>query len=347
MAGESGFQTLMVSTIVIALVFLFILILGHEFGHLVAAKLCGLRVDEFGFGFPPKLFSRKRGETEYSLNLLPFGGFVRIYGETPPTEEKEELPDERSFLNQPFFKKAIVLPAGVLMNLVIAWLALVPVFLVGLPNHVLVAGILPQSPAASAGFKTGDEIIGFNKANDLIDFIKANTGKKISLKVMETGGQSQTISVVPKNGEIGVEISESGLPKENIFDAVIKSAGELWALVSLTVLSLFYFFESLFVGHYAVLSAVSGPVGIYHLLSFSKSLGVAYLLEFLALISVNLAVINIIPFPALDGGQLLFASIERIIKKPLNYRFQALANKIGFTLLLLLMIAVTIKDILS
>lgn len=333
-------------TAFLALVFIVILILGHELGHFVVAKLSGMRVDEFGFGFPPRIWGKKKGDTTYSVNLFPFGGFVKIHGEDALEKEVSEEEKKGSFFFQPAYKKAAVLLAGVTMNFLIGWLALIAVFMVGIPQSVIVTGVIQNSPAYRAGIKTGDEIVGFTKAEDFVKYVSNNTSTSVAVKVF-SGAKEETLNITPKDGRIGVYISEGGVPKEGLLSAAwnaIKAAVNIFGLIFYT---LYKIFANLFVGHFGVVNDVVGPVGIYNMLSFSDKMGAGYVLQLLALISVNLAAVNLIPFPALDGGRILFLAIEKISRKGINRKVEAAVNAIGFALLFALIIAITIKDVIN
>ncbi len=336
-------------TIILAIVFIIVLVLGHEFGHFLAAKLSGMRVDEFGFGFPPRIWGKKKGETLYSVNAFPFGGFVKIYGEDE-VGEKELSPEEkkRNFLYQPAYKKAIVLTAGVLMNFLIGWLALTAVFMIGIPQSVVVTGVIKGSPAAAAGIKAGDEILGFSNVSEFINYVSDSSagGKSVAVKLL-TNSKEETLSVTPKGGHLGVYIVQGGIPSEGFFQSVwdaMKSAGNIFGMIFYSV---YQMIASAFAGHYGTLSEVTGPVGIYNILALSTKMGAAYVLQLLALISINLAAINIIPFPALDGGRLFFLAFNGLFRGKPNYKIEAVANTIGFALLFALMIAITVKDVIN
>lgn len=341
--------------IVFTIIGLSILIFIHELGHFSAAKLFGVRVDEFGFGFPPRLFSKKRGETTYSVNALPFGGFVRIYGEEGTGHGK------RAFNAQPVWRRLVMVAAGVLANLVVAWLTLSAVFMVGAPEHLMFTGVAQDSPAAAAGLARGDVLsevrtdgMVLQDPVDADQFIAAvsmaaETGSSVVL-VTGSGETAREATVVPRQnppageGPLGVSLAAIGVPQEPFFGSLLKGAEETWALTKLIVAGLAEFFGNVFQKP-ELLEEVSGPVGVAAAASQAGSLGAAYLLHFLGLISVNLMILNFIPFPALDGGRALFLIIEKIKGSPLPLRFEQVVNTVGFAFLLLLMILVTVQDI--
>ncbi len=344
----------MFSLISIALfvVFLAILIIGHEFGHFLAAKLFQRKVEEFAFGFPPRLFSKKLGETTYSFNLIPFGGFVRIYGEAPAEQDviEPERDRHRSFRALGPFKKSVVLVAGAAMNFLIGWLTLSIVFMVGVPSTVFVQQVMPGTPAEAVGLTVGDRILGFATTEEFTQFVNVHKGEELTIELLRNG-EEMKLSVTPRinppegEGSLGVVIAQGEIPKHGVVSALVEgfkfafntTLGIINAAVSLI--------SSFLIGDEIALQQVTGPLGLLPILGAASKLGVVYLLHLLALISLNLAVINIIPFPALDGGRLLFTLFEKILGRPLGYRFETVANMIGFALLLFLMVAITIKDI--
>jgi regulator of sigma E protease len=356
--------------IILFFVVLLVLVLVHEFGHFIVAKKSGIRVDEFAFGFPPKLFSITKGETTYVLNALPFGGYVKIYGENP-----EDVPSEsdaaRSFSHQPRLIQGAVIVAGVVFNLLLAWVILSATLMIGIAvpidegsdaqlssPRILISHIRPDSPAEKSGLLSGDVLqsitdadnsITATKINDISSFIGERSGRALSLRVLRDGAV-QTLSVtpalgiVPDRAAIGIEMDAVGTLKLPIHKALYEGAIKTYQYTVLTATGLFDFFGGIFRGK-SDFSQVTGPVGIVSAVGEAARIGFVNLLLFTALISINLAVINVLPFPALDGGRLLFIVIEAIIRRPLPARATNIANMIGFALLILLMVAVTGHDI--
>ena len=340
----------MLTGIIFVIIFLSILILVHELGHFLTAKKFGLLVEEFGFGLPPRIWGKKIGETIYSINALPFGGFVKIYGEDGAAAITEEK-NGRSFISLKAWQKAVILIAGVFFNFLLGWIVLSIVFSMGMPSAVIVTDVLKDTPAAKAGLIQGDVIKGFSTIEELIDFINDNRGKEISLEA-ERNGEVLKISATPRinppegQGALGIGLADAGLPKQNIFLSFwdgLKASISLIITIFIVIIDLI---SKIFIGQ-ASLETVTGPIGIAKVTAQASSLGLVYLLQLLALISLNLTVINIFPFPALDGGRLLFLAIEKIKGSPLNPKFEKWANMAGFALLILLMIAITIKDIIK
>jgi regulator of sigma E protease len=353
-------------TIVIFVLVLGLLVLAHEFGHFIAAKKAGMRVDEFGFGFPPKLFSWRRGETLFSFNLLPLGGFVKIYG-----EDGEHSLENRSFGSKSAWRRFTVLISGVGMNLVLAWVLLSIGLLVGVPQVVsqdqvlpksahirnVAIGIIevaPDSPAQMAGIKSGDKILFINgQAIDSIaqmqNLTKENAGKETKYQISR-GDTKIEKTITPRanppegEGALGVALGQIGLVSYPWYEVLYRGLISTINIFLFTITAIWGLFAKLFTGQ-SVGAAVAGPIGIAVLTRDMAQLGISYLIQFVAVLSVNLAIINAIPFPALDGGRVLFLVIEKIRRKKLPQNAEQIANGIGFFLLISLMIAVTVKDV--
>jgi regulator of sigma E protease len=356
---------------------LFVLILVHEWGHFIVAKKTGMRVDEFGIGFPPKLFGIKKGETEYTFNALPIGGFVRIWGENyedktnPSAFPTEEVDKSRGFTARPKWAQALVLVAGVTMNILFAWFLFSLTFIVGVPTAVeesaatdaaqlYIANVLEDSPAAAlpAGavvnqVQVGDETIMSPTQSEFIDLISATAPAPISI-LYSYSDEETTIDVTPAQNiipdqpeqyAVGVSLAMVETISEPIHTAILSG---LYAtgngLVAITS-GLYGLISQAFVGD-ADFSQVAGPVGIVGMVGDAAAFGFTALLTFTAVISLNLAVINLLPFPALDGGRLVFVAIESITKKQIPAVWAGRLNLVGFGILMLLMIAVTYNDII-
>ncbi|PCI20671.1 hypothetical protein COB64_01745 [Candidatus Wolfebacteria bacterium] len=360
-------------SIFIFLVILVVLVLVHEFGHFIVAKKSGIRVDEFGFGFPPKLFSVKKGETEYSFNALPFGGFVKIFGETPDEESLTGPDRSRSFIHKPKYIQAAVLSAGIIFNFVLAWLLLSIGLIAGLPSTVgqeragvevtnvslMVTGVLDESPAGFSGLIQGDKITSVSDPTSSIDvltpeavkeFVSSRPGQEL-IVTFERDDISQSVTLLPQIGlveesvpAIGIAMDLVGILKLPVHKALIEGAKLTATITKDTVVSLSLLIRDAFIGE-ADISKISGPVGIVGVVGDAAQLGFVFLLSLTAIISINLAIINLIPFPALDGGRLLFLLIEKIKGSPINPSIANTLNAIGFFLLILLMVVVTFFDI--
>lgn len=340
--------------IIAVIIFLSILILIHELGHFLVAKKFGLFVEEFGFGLPPKIWGKKIGETIYSINALPFGGFVKIFGEDGQSADFCELNAElhkRNFSSLKIWQRALIISAGVLFNFILGWMVISLVFIIGTPQAVIITDIKKNSPAAEINLQAGDKIIGFAGTNEFIKYINENRGKEISLNI-ERDKEKINFNVIPRvnplkgEGSLGVGLVDAGLPKKNPIASVWEGLKTSIELVKNIFLALINLAVQAVIGK-ASFEQITGPVGIVKLTSQAGSLGFVYLLQLLAMISLNLAVLNIFPFPALDGGRLVFLGIEKIKGSPLNPKFEKIVNGVGFALLILLMIIITIKDIIK
>jgi len=320
-------------TVLIILIFLAVLIISHELGHFWSAKKFGVRVDEFGFGLPPRVASRQVGETRYSLNLLPLGGFVKIHGQQ--REEGEIKEPHRAFVNQPISRRAIILVSGVAANFLIGWIALSLVFAMGAPSKVFISGVIPGSAAEAAGLKINESIKGFSSSEEFINFVRTHRGEAITVN-----GKSVN---VPEEGIIGVKIENFNIPKQDPFQSVIKGFEAAVGVAVGVVKAATHIIVGAFSGGGDGLKQVAGPVGIFSIIKQAD--GAALLIYLLGVISLNLAVFNLLPVPALDGGHLLFLGIEKITGRPIPRRTETIANTIGFALLILLIIMVTFKDI--
>jgi len=357
-------------TVVIFILVLAILIIVHELGHFIVAKKSGIRVDEFGLGFPPKAwgYKPKGSETTYSINWLPFGGFVRIFGEDPTDEEAISGPDsDRSFVSKTKGVQAMVLIAGIVFNIVFAWLIFSIGFMVGMPQSsqgkyadqlqdasIVVTSVLNGSPAESAGLMTGDKIVEMEGESSIsVDSIQstiaASSGDELLFLVDREGSQIE-LSILPEDGivsenpAIGIMMANIGtvqLPVHLALWEGLMVSGEMITDVAVGFSTLIY--QSV-IGQ-ANLAGLSGPVGIAGMVGDASTLGFLHLALFMAFISINLAVLNLIPFPALDGGRLLFVLIEKIKGSPINPKVAVTVNFIGFALLLILLLVVTYNDI--
>jgi regulator of sigma E protease len=364
-------------TILIFFAVLVVLILVHEFGHFIVAKKSGVRVDEFGVGFPPKIIGKKFGETEYTLNWLPIGGFVRIWGEDPTEEHYMEGPEsERSFVKQPRYKQAAILVAGVAMNVLLAFVLYAAAYMIGMPTalaedeaagadaQLMITSVLPDAPATEA-LKPGDEVLGaYTESSalnaddgltptELSTFIALSSGEEVHVTLLR-GGEEVRTSFAPETGIIadeperfaaGFSMSLVGMVSMPIYQAVPAAAVHTYYSLRDIVVGLWQLASGAFQGT-ADLSQVAGPVGIVSLVGDAAALGLVWLLVFSAFISLNLAVINLLPIPALDGGRLVFVAIEAVTRKPINPIIATRVNQVGFMALLALMLLVTINDVL-
>src|SRR3989344_413894 len=351
------------------------LIVVHEFGHFLAAKLSGMRVDEFGLGFPPRaMVIAKKGETIYTLNWLPFGGFVKIYGEDGKVPGVAS--DPLAFSSRPRLAQALVLIAGIAMNLFFAYVLITGALIMGTPRalppgelanardtELMVANVLPGTPADLAGLLPGDSIISASDAErkwqavdskSFSEFVAGSGGSPVELRV-KSGKDEKTITATPKAAvasadpsryALGVEVATIGIVPLSFGTAIIEGAQITWGATKLTAVGLWHFFYGIFTFS-ADLSQIAGPVGIAGVVGSASVQGLGYLFSIMAIISINLALINLIPVPALDGGRLLFVLIESIIRRPIKVSVARAMNGIGFVFLILLMIVVTAHDIFN
>ncbi|MDO8469799.1 MAG: site-2 protease family protein [bacterium] len=347
--------------IFLSIIGLSLVILVHELGHFLAAKAAGVRVDEFGIGFPPRLWSRTVGETTYSVNALPFGGFVRIHGEQPAGKSEEEVGDEpeRRFGAKPLWKRIGILLAGVAMNVLFGFVILTGVFAAGAPEHLIVGGVSSGSPAAEARIVQGDVIAratwGETALADPIDadafvaLARSAAGKTLSLELTGAGG-TRTVTLVgratppPGEGSLGIALTSIGFPALPIHQAIAEAFFQTFRTLGEVASSFWYLLTNVFTEP-GVLQKVSGPVGIVSFAVRTGELGAVYFFQLLALISLNLVILNLIPFPALDGGRVLVLLVEKLIRRPIPRRVQIAINGVGFAALLLLMAIVTVQDV--
>jgi len=337
------------------------------------AKWNGIRIEEFGLGLPPRLFGKRIGETIYSLNALPIGGFVRMYGEDPSFIEEsgngkretrsKQKNKNRSFAYKKPWQKFLVVVGGVLMNLVLAVTIFAVVYgVLGVPtetNQVKVVGVVEGSPADKSGLEEGVVIlevggVKIENPNQLTDEVAKYKGKEVILGVKNLEGQVQDLPVQvrenPPEGEgsMGVAISNVEMVKIKWWEfykgiaAGFKEAYFWGKIIGGGVISMV---GGLFMGR--VPSDVSGPIGIYQATSSIKqSQGMWALLHFFGVVSVNLAVVNILPFPALDGGRIIFVVYEMLFRKRANQKLEIMVNNIGMLVLLTLIVVITAGDVL-
>lgn len=367
-------------SIIIFIVILLVLVVSHEFGHFIVAKKSGIRVDEFSFGFPPKIWGKKIGETTYNLNALPFGGYVKIYGQGsddfPGQNGEEVITDsdkERSFMHKPRYIQAAVLFAGVVMNFLVAWLLLSIGFMSGLPSsssmapngstvgnqHITITSIVKSSPAELSGLKIGDKLIKLSTSKDYTEvsssegvqyFIKKHVNEIVTVNYLR-GKDIKELTVTPINNKdgspaIGIAMDTIGVLKLPIHKALWEGLKLTSDITAGTAVGFYKLISNAVIGK-GDMSQMTGPIGIVGVVGDAAKFGFIYLLSFTALISVNLAVINLLPFPALDGGRLLFLLIEKIKGSRINPKIGNMVNLIGFGLLMLLMAIITYHDIVK
>lgn len=326
-------------TIVYAIIIFCLLIFVHEFGHFIVAKAVGIRVNEFALGMGPLLFHFTKGETEYSLRALPIGGYCKMEG------EDEESEDVAAFNNKPFWAKALVVAAGSVMNLLLAVIILAMIFFaVGTPTNSI-KDVAPDNPAYIAGLKSGDEIISIDgKAiEEWQDITEAITSSKRDTIAITVDRDGQQLSF-----ESGVAIAEDGRRVIGITPAYAKNPVKAVALGAQSTVEMgvkmVEVIGQLFTGEVSTKS-LTGPVGIVYIVGDTAKMGITYLAQLTALISLNLAIVNLLPFPALDGGRLLFMVIRLFTGKAISDETEGKIHFVGILLLFGLMIYITFQDV--
>lgn len=343
----SGMFAFPIITVVIGLS---LLVFIHEAGHFFAAKLFGLLVEELGFGLPPRLWGKKIGETLYSLNWLPFGGFVKIYGERH-FEEKAAVDRKRSFSHQKIWKRMLIVISGVLMNFILGWFLVSAVFLVGVPQSLAIAKVKQGSLAEQAGLKENDRVLGFKSVPELVKFIDEYKGKEVILRVRRNS-EDLEIKVTPRlkvpegEGNLGIHLVETGIPKTGFFKSLWEGLIMSLGIVKSIVRGIADLLAGIFTAK-SVVEKFVGPVGIISMAIQASRDGLIHFIQLLAMISLNLAVFNIIPIPALDGGKLLFLVIEKFRGRPISVKTELVVTSASFMFLLVLILIVTFKDILT
>lgn len=346
-------------SILIFLIVLSVLILAHELGHYFAAKRAGIIVEEFGIGLPPRILGRKVGETIYSINLLPFGGFVKLHGEN--SKEGVTSP-RRAFINKSKRVRSAVVVAGVVMNFILAIAAFSVVYtFVGVPKeteNVKIVETTSSSPAHLAGLFSGDIVrrVGEEKITEISQFVGAverNRGKETTLTVERGDGQKVEVTLTPREnppegeGPIGVVVSSTEIyfPPlwQRPFIGIYYGFREALFWGGAVVAGIAKLFSELFRGQ--VPKDLAGPVGIFAITSQAASIGFLALVNFVGVLSVNLAILNIVPFPALDGGRLLFIAIESVFGRKIVPKVEAAIHTAGMVILIFLLLAITAHDI--
>lgn len=365
----------MIFTVLVFLLILSVLVLIHEAGHFFVAKKLGIKVEEFGFGLPPRVFGIKKGETIYSINLLPIGGFVKLYGEDEAGSGKlkvksENLPSgkaglkvdtSRAFFARPVWQRALVVVAGVVMNFILAT-AIITYFFgiagVQIPgDKVIVSQIVKNSPAEKAGLKSGDIIetinnIKITSPKQLVTVTKSHLGENLSIVIKKESGESKNIVVIPRKnypkneGPMGISISSDIITKkypfyQAPFIGLLEAFKQSWAIIA----GLGMVFSQLLF-HAQIPKGVAGPVGIAQLTGQFIQYGPQAVLSLVSLLSLNLAILNILPIPALDGGRLFFILVEGVTGRKVPRRFEAYAHAIGMAILLALIVFITLSDII-
>lgn len=362
----------MIIEIIIFVIFLGIILFLHEAGHFFVAKWFGVKVEEFGIGYPPRIWKKEVKGTIYSINLLPFGGFVKILGEDIKKEGEEDEEKSKNFRYQKFYKKFSILFAGVFINFLAGAIFLSAGFMVGLPSvsdesldikdaQLSILAVDNDSPAEESGLKPGDIIIQSKVGDDILEspisvdafknFVDNHRGEKISLLVSRPGGDDLELSVLarenPPNGKgaMGVAIGEVGIAKYGFFNSIWRGIRGASITFINTFKAIYFLIAGLF-RESGVVGQLLGPVGIAVMGGQSVELGIGYLLQFLAILSINLAALNLIPFPALDGSRILFALLEKIKGRAISSKIEGIFHASGFLAMIGLLIFITIRDVI-
>ena len=328
-----------------------IVILAHELGHFATAKAFGIRVDEFGIGYPPRIFGIKRGQTTYSLNAIPFGGFVKMSGEEDP-----DIKD--SLASKSIAKRLIVMSSGAIMNALLPLLLFALAFVV--PHDVAVGTVVideisPGSPAEGAGLQPQDVILiagdkEVENTNDVSRYIQLNLGKEITFTVRHSDQTIQEVSLVPRwrppedQGAVGVLLTME-------YITIIREQLSFWEAVPAGVrecADTYVLFKNALLGIFIGTTSLQpvGPVGIAQVTGEYAKAGIGPLLEFTAFFSINLAILNLLPLPALDGGRIAFVLLEWVRRgKRIKPETEGKVHLIGFLLLIALLVAITLQDI--
>lgn len=346
----------MLLTAIVFIIILSILVFIHEFGHFVVARLIGVRVEEFGFGLPPRIFGKKFGKhgTIYSVNWLPIGGFVKLAGE----DEESEKQANKKNIKEYFFarskkERAAILLAGVTMNFLLACGITTYLLTQGIQEvsgRVHVEQVVPGGPAAQAGIMVNDIIEGYKTPDKLISYVKAHEGEAVTFSILRNS-QRLSLSMIPRKtypkgeGPTGIAISDLELHVYPLSQAPMTAvkinltrAWEMIAGIGALIVRLVHL--------QPVGSDVAGPIGIAQVTGTAVRFGWKAVLEFMSILSLNLAVLNVLPIPALDGGRLAFVFLEKILGRKVKPAFEQSTHQIGMIILFILILLISINDIL-
>lgn len=369
------------TTLLLFIVVLGLLVFVHELGHFCVARFYGVKADEFGFGFPPRFAGYWKDETTgryrfvwgnkdivskntvYSLNWIPLGGFVKIKGEDGSGKR-----DPDSFAIRHPLVRIQILAAGVVMNFLLAWLLIAGTLTLGFPQaidpdqplpagetpRIQISQVAPGSPAEAMGLKMGDLILrldgeAMESVPETQAYIAAHKGEEISFKI-ERNGEALLLRGMPRletpegEGALGVALNATVVVEYGWGKALVEGAKETYHLTLAMLEGIGRLLKGLVVGEKESFQDVAGPLGIAYLTKEVSTLGLAYLLFFAAILSINLGIINILPFPALDGGRVLFVLIEMVKGSPVSHRVEGWFHQLGFLFLLVLMVLVTVHD---
>ncbi len=364
------------SSILLFIIILLVLVIVHEFGHFIVAKLTKMRVDEFAFGFPPRIYGKKIGETTYAINALPLGGYVSIWGENGSEEDKKAngaAHHPRAFGNRPWWAQLLVLIAGVTMNMLLALFIFIGISYGKITisaddevygsrikdTYIMVTEVSQESPAFKAGVVPGSVLIkltsqgteaSLTTATSVVKFIADHQNTPFAITYIAPDGvkKSTTVAavygIVPDKKALGVALEQVGTVNTSFFEAITLGYQKTIYFTQMTFEGLTGVVSSLFKGK-EVLSSLSGPVGIAKIVGQTSEYGYVAVLTLVAVLSINLAIFNILPLPALDGGRIVVVLIETTIRRKVPYKYYAWVNVVGFLLLMLLLVVVTVNDV--
>ena len=338
------------------IIVLSILVIVHEFGHFIVAKKMGVRVEKFSIGFGPEIIGVTKGDTRYSISIIPLGGYVKLAGETTLEGAKGE---KWEYLSRTVWERMKIIFAGPLLNYILAFLIFSFVFMAGSPALTSRIGkVMPGYPAESAGLKADDKILNIN-GKDVIyweDVTKiVHTSKNMEMKLLvERDGKHATFLVTPKSQDtktifgskknisiIGIAPSDEVVyVKYGFFKAIYMGAERLWTLTYITCRALW----ASITGAIPIKESMTGPIGIFIITGQAAKLGLVYLLQLMGVLSASLAIFNLLPVPVLDGGHILFLGIEKIRRKPVSIKMQENITQVGMALLIVLMLFVFYND---
>jgi len=346
--------------IISAIFLLGILIFIHELGHFLLAKKNGVLVEKFSIGFGPKIFSRTKGETEYALSAIPLGGFVKMYGESLDAEVEEGMKD-RSFAHKSLKARFAIVFAGPLFNFILAILIYTAIFMIGTPRFLAsVGGVIDGSPAQAAGLLEGDRILALNGQDmkywdDMSMYISQNPGAKVNFSI-ERDNKIIKVEVIPESvvdknvfGE-DVKVGRIGIKRGSLTETVrvlnpVKAFGQgleqTYRVSELMVMGVVKIFQKV-----VPADSLGGPIMIVQMAKDSAENGFVSFLSFMAIISINLGILNLLPIPVLDGGHLMFFTLEAIFRRPVSIKIREYANMAGLSLLLFVMFFAFYNDIM-
>ncbi|HQP92099.1 MAG TPA: RIP metalloprotease RseP [Candidatus Omnitrophota bacterium] len=341
----------------IFILILSILILIHEFGHFITAKQAGIKVEKFSLGFGPKIVSKRIGDTEYMLCAIPFGGFIKMAGDS-----REDFSGKSCefFSKGPGVRSRIIF-AGPFFNYLLAFFCIWMVYYLGLPKlSSRIGGLMPGLPAQVAGLKENDEVFEVDGKKvafweDLTKSIHKKTGETVELKVLRDN-KELTFKVVPQSKEVDtiwgkkVEVGLIGIkPSDEIikvrysfFDALVKGTKNLVQMTVMTIIAIF----NIITGTMSFKESVTGPLGIFFITTNAAKLGISAVLHVIGILSMSLAVFNLLPLPVLDGGHIFFAGLEKIRKKPISPKVEETVNNIGMSFLIILAVFIFFNDLI-